>query len=66
MKQRNESQARLWIRDRDSVGNTVDHRLVEAADRVWERARLIVIRYLAEDTEARKFWRRPLTLRLGP
>lgn len=30
----------------------VDHRLIEAAHRVWERARLVVIRYLAEDTEA--------------
>jgi len=51
MNQRNDAQARLWIRDRDSVGNTVDHRLIEAAHRVWERARLVVIRYLAEDTE---------------
>ena len=30
----------------------VDQRLIEAAHRVWERARLVVIRYLAEDTEA--------------
>lgn len=52
MGQRNDAQARLWIRDRDSLGNTVDHRLVEAAHRVWERARLVVVRYLAEDTEA--------------
>jgi hypothetical protein len=52
MNQRNDAQARLWIRDRDSVGNTIDHRLIEAAHRVWERARLMVIRYLAEDTEA--------------
>jgi len=52
MGQRNDAQARLWIRDRDSLGNTVDHRLVEAAHRVWARARLVVVRYLAEDTEA--------------
>jgi len=52
MNQRNDAQARLWFRDRDSVGNTIDHRLIEAAHRVWERARLMVIRYLAEDTEA--------------
>jgi DNA-directed RNA polymerase specialized sigma24 family protein len=42
----------LWIRERDSLGNMVDHGLIEAAKRVWERARLVVIRYLAEDTEA--------------
>jgi len=30
----------------------VDHGLIEAAKRVWEPARLVVIRYLAEDTEA--------------
>jgi hypothetical protein len=52
MNQRKDAQTRLWIRDRDSLGNTVDHRLIEAAHRVWERARLVVIRYLAEDTEA--------------
>lgn len=52
MNERNESHARLWIRQQDTDGHTVDHRLVEAAHRVWERARLIVIRYLAEDTEA--------------
>ena len=52
MHQRNDSQIRLWIRDRDSLGNSVDLRLIEAAHRVWERARLVVIRYLAEDTEA--------------
>jgi DNA-directed RNA polymerase specialized sigma24 family protein len=52
MDQRKDAQNRVWIRDRDSLGNTVDRRLIEAAHRVWERARLIVIRYLAEDTEA--------------
>src|ERR1700733_12466383 len=52
MDQRNDAQIRLWIQDRDSVGNTVDHRLIEAAYRIWEHARLVVIRYLAEDTEA--------------
>jgi DNA-directed RNA polymerase specialized sigma24 family protein len=52
MSDRNESHARLWIQDRDSLGNAVDHRLIEAAHRVWERARLVVVRYLADDTEA--------------
>lgn len=46
------AQTRLWIRNRDSLGNMVDDRLIEAGYRVWERARLMVIRYLAEDTEA--------------
>jgi DNA-directed RNA polymerase specialized sigma24 family protein len=30
----------------------VDQRLIEAANRVWERARLTVMRYLADDAEA--------------
>jgi len=52
MNRRNDAHKRLWIRDRDSFGNLVDHRLIEAANRVWERARLVVVRYLADDTEA--------------
>src|SRR3984957_9169474 len=52
MNQRNDAEARLLIRDRDSVGNTIDHGLIQAAHRVWDRARLVVIRYLSEDTEA--------------
>jgi len=52
MDQRNGAQTRLWIRDRDSLGNTVDPRLIETAYLVWERARLRVIRYLVEDTDA--------------
>ena len=52
MEQREEPQKRFWIPDRDSLGKAVDHRLIEAAQRIWERARLVVIRYLAEDTEA--------------
>jgi hypothetical protein len=52
MNQRRDAQTRLWIRERDSLGNTVDQRLIEAAYRVWERARLVVIRYLTDDTEA--------------
>lgn len=52
MNERNDSHARVWIRDRDAVGNMIDPRLVEAAHRVWERARLIVIRHLADDVEA--------------
>jgi DNA-directed RNA polymerase specialized sigma24 family protein len=52
MNQRRQAQKRLWIRDRDSLGNAVDQGLREAADRVWERARLMVVRYLADDTQA--------------
>ena len=52
MDQREEAQKNFWIRDRDSLGRAVDHRLIEAAHRIWEEARLRVIRYLAEDTEA--------------
>lgn len=52
MDQRNDSQTRLWIPKRDSLGNAVDARLIEAAHRIWERARLVVIRYLADDTDA--------------
>jgi len=52
MDQREEAQKQYWIRDRDSLGRAVDHRLIEAAHRIWEEARLRVIRYLAEDTEA--------------
>ncbi len=52
MDQRNEAQTRLWIPNRDSRGNLVDTRLVEAAHRIWERARLVVIRYLADDADA--------------
>lgn len=52
MNQRKDAQTRFWIRNPDSLGNLVDQRLIEAANRVWERARLTVIRYLAEDTEA--------------
>jgi DNA-directed RNA polymerase specialized sigma24 family protein len=52
MNQRKDAQTRLWIQNRDSLGQMVDRGLIEAAHRVWERARLVVIRYLAEDTEA--------------
>ena len=52
MDQRNDLQTRLWIQDRDSLGNRVDERLIKAAYRVWDRARLVVIRYLTEDTDA--------------
>jgi hypothetical protein len=52
MNQRRDVQKRVWIRDRDSSGNLVDQALIEAAHRVWERARLAVIRFLADDAEA--------------
>ena len=34
------------------MGNHVPSGLIDAAQRIWERARLIVIRYLADDSEA--------------
>jgi hypothetical protein len=49
---RSGAQKRLWIRREDSLGNEIDRRLIEAAYRVWEPARFVVIRYLNEDTEA--------------
>lgn len=52
MNQWEDGQTRFWIRNPDSLGNLVDQRLIEAANRVWERARLTVMRYLADDTEA--------------
>jgi hypothetical protein len=52
MNLRKDAQQRLWIRSRDSLGNAIDQSLIEAAYRIWERARFVVIRYLAEDTEA--------------
>src|SRR5438270_141958 len=52
MDQRNDAQTRLWIPKRDSRGNLVDARLIEAAHKIWERARLVVTRYLADDTDA--------------
>lgn len=42
----------MWLPDRDSLGNPVDQRLLEAAHKVWARARLAVIRYLGEDVDA--------------
>jgi DNA-directed RNA polymerase specialized sigma24 family protein len=52
MNDREEAQKRLCIRERDSHGNTVDKRLIDAAHRIWESVRMVVIRYLTEDTEA--------------
>ncbi|HJT71305.1 MAG TPA: hypothetical protein VJ731_13990 [Terriglobales bacterium] len=52
MDQRNDAQTRLWIPQRDSLGNTVDTRLIAAAHQIWDRARMVVIRYLADDTDA--------------
>jgi len=52
MEQREDAQTRFWIRKRNSLGNEIDERLIEAARRIWDRARLVVIRYLADDTEA--------------
>jgi hypothetical protein len=52
MDQQKDFKARVNIGDRDSLGKTIDLRLIAAAEAVWERACLLVIRYLAEDTEA--------------
>lgn len=52
MNERRDREARFWIRDQDSLGHPIDARLIEAARRVWERARTVVLRFLAEDTEA--------------
>lgn len=52
MTQRNDATARLWIRNPDSLGKEVDPDLLEAAQRVWDRARFVVIRYLADDLDA--------------
>lgn len=47
-----EPHPRLWIRKTDDCGNAVDQRLIDAAYKIWPRARLIVIRYLGSDEEA--------------
>jgi DNA-directed RNA polymerase specialized sigma24 family protein len=52
MDQRKDAQMRFWIRTRDSLGNPIDQRLIESAHRIWEHARFVVVRYLADDTEA--------------
>jgi DNA-directed RNA polymerase specialized sigma24 family protein len=52
MDQREDGKTIFWIRDRDSLGNLVDQRLIEAANRVQDRVRLTVMRYLADDTQA--------------
>ena len=52
MDQQKDFTTRVNIGDRDSLGKTIDLRLIAAAQAVWERACLLVIRYLAEDTEA--------------
>jgi DNA-directed RNA polymerase specialized sigma24 family protein len=41
----------FWIPDRDSLGNPIDPSLIEAAHSLWQRTRLVVLRYLGEDTE---------------
>jgi hypothetical protein len=51
MGQRQDAQANFWIGNRDSHGNEVDDRLIEAAHRIWDRARQIVMRYLADDAD---------------
>jgi hypothetical protein len=52
MDQQKDFKGRVNIGDQDSFGNTIDLRLIAAAEAVWERACLLVIRYLADDTDA--------------
>jgi len=52
MTQRNDATGRSCIRNPDSPGNEVDPHLFEAARRVWDRARVVVISYLADDLGA--------------
>jgi hypothetical protein len=51
MDQRKDAQTRFWIPCRDSLGNPIDQILRDAAHRICEQARLIVIRYLSDDSE---------------
>lgn len=43
---------RLWISSPDGDGNEVHPMVLEAAHRTWERARLVVVRLMGEDSEA--------------
>jgi hypothetical protein len=52
MDQQKDFKTRVNIGNEDSLGHTIDLRLIAAAQAVWERACLLVIRYLADDTEA--------------
>jgi DNA-directed RNA polymerase specialized sigma24 family protein len=52
MNQRKDANTGFWLPDRDSLGNPVDQRLIDAAHNIWERARLAVLRYLGEDVDA--------------
>jgi hypothetical protein len=52
MKQPEQPGSRFWVRSHDSVGNDVAPELANAAQRVWDRARLVVVRYLTDDSEA--------------
>jgi hypothetical protein len=52
MKRPEHAQSQFWVKSPDSVGNDVPVELIDAAQRVWDRARFVVIRYLADDSEA--------------
>lgn len=43
---------RLWISSPDGDGNEVHPMVLEAAHRTWARARLVVVRFMGEDSEA--------------
>ncbi len=43
---------RLWISSADDDGNEVHPMVLEAAHRTWDRARLVVVRFMGEDSEA--------------
>ena len=51
MGHRQDAQANFWVGNRDSHGNEFDDRLIETAHRIWDRARQIVMRYLADDAD---------------
>lgn len=52
MDERKKAPRKLWIRNPDGNGNEVDLALIKAAHRIWERARLIVVRLIGDDDDA--------------
>lgn len=52
MDERKKAPRKLWIRNPDGNGNEINFALIEAAHRVWERARLIIVRFIGDDDDA--------------
>lgn len=52
MDERKKAPRKLWIRNPDGNGNEVNLTLIKAAHRIWERARLIVVRLIGDDDDA--------------